>query len=52
VSELFLLNIIEICEFLFTARSIMLGMFFRFSFILTHISHDLLSLGSTEAYIG
>jgi len=26
--------------------------FFKFSFILTHISLDLLSLGSAEAYIG
>ena len=28
------------------------GDFFSFSFILTHISLDLLSLGSAEAYTG
>jgi len=30
----------------------MLGIFSGFLFILTHISLDLLSLGSAEAYIG
>ena len=52
MSEIFLPKIIKICWFLFKLWLIMPGMFFSgFLFISTHISLDLLSLGSAEAYI-
>jgi len=52
VLEMFLTNIIKICLSLFKVRSIICwGCFSGFLFILTHISLDLLSLGSAEAYI-
>jgi len=52
-AKMFAPKIIEICQFVFKSRSIMLGMFFDlFSFISTHISLVLFSPGSAETHIG
>jgi len=45
-------KIIQICQSFFKLRLIMSGMFSGFLFISTHISLDLISLGSAKAYIG